>query len=132
MTPTQLRRHAPTAALVAVTGLLLAASPASAGGEDVVRRGSCSGSTTWKIKAGPEDGRIEVESEVDSNKNGQAWRWRLKHNGTLSAKGTRTTAAPSGSFEVRRVVVNLEGPDRLVFRAVNPKTDEVCRGVLTF
>ncbi len=121
-----------TLALLATT-LSLPALPAVAkGGDDVIRRGGCSGATTWKVKASPEDGRIEVEAEVDSNRVGQSWRWRLRHNGSLTAKGTRTTKGPSGSFEVRRVVVNLRGADRLAFRARNPRTGEVCRGAVTF
>ena len=64
---------------------------ALADGDDPVRRGSCSGSTDWKIKVGPEDGRLEVEAEVDSNRSGQTWRWRLVHDGSVSASGTRST-----------------------------------------
>ena len=30
-------------------------------GGDVIRRGNCSGSSDWKLKLSPEDGRIEVE-----------------------------------------------------------------------
>lgn len=108
------------------------ALPAVANDGDVIRRGNCSNATDWKLKASPEDGRIEVEAEIDSNVNGQTWTWTLKHNGSVSAKGTATTKAPSGSFEVRRVVVNLSGPDYLVFRSTNPKTGEVCRGAVTF
>lgn len=132
-TSTRNRRTTAITALVALglTPALLAA-PAHAGDDDVIKRGSCSGSTDWKVKAGPEDGRIEVEGEVDSNKNGQTWRWRLRHNGSLSAKGTATTQGPSGSFEVRRVIVDAKGTDRILFRARNPRTDEVCRGVLNF
>ena len=100
--------------------------------DDVIRRGSCTGATDWKLKASPEDGRIEVEGEVDSNRNGQTWRWRIRHNGSLSARGTATTQPPSGSFEVRRVLVDAAGTDTLVFRARNPRTDEVCRGVLRY
>ena len=84
----------------------------------------------WKLKVGPEDGRLEVEGEVDSNRNGQTWRWSILHNGSLSASGTRTTRAPSGSFEVRRTVVNLRGTDTLTFRARNPRTGEQCRGIV--
>jgi hypothetical protein len=108
------------------------AAPALANDDDVIRRGSCSAGTDWKVKASPQDGRIEVEAEVDSNQNGQTWRWRLRHNGSLSAKGTATTSGPSGSFEVRRVIVDAAGTDHIVFRARNPKTDEVCRGVVNF
>lgn len=125
------RTLAPVA--VAMTAVLLTgAGPAMAKDGDVIRKGSCSGSGTWKLKASPEDGRIEVEGEIDSNRIGQRWRWRLKHNGTLSAKGRATTRAPSGSFEVRRVVVNVRGDDHLVFRATNRRTGEVCRGSVTF
>jgi hypothetical protein len=129
-------RHRRLAALATLTAVVATtagtALPASANDEDVVRRGSCAGATSWKLKASPEDGRIEVEGEVDSNKNGQTWRWRLKHNGSVSARGKATTKAPSGSFEVRREVVDLKGTDRLVFRARNPRTDELCVGKVRF
>ena len=117
--------------LVAATTLLPAASAEAKDG-DVIKRGSCSGSADWKLKASPEDGRIEVEGEVDSNKNGQTWSWRIKHNGSVSASGSKTTKAPSGSFTVRRVLVNLKGADDIVFRARHAKSGQVCRGALTF
>ncbi len=122
-----------TVGLVAATTLsLTAVGPALANDDDVIRRGSCTGATDWKLKASPEDGRIEVEGEVDSNRNGQTWRWRIRHNGSLSSRGTATTRPPSGSFEVRRVLVDAAGTDTIVFRARNPRTDEVCRGVLRY
>jgi len=120
------------AAASAALAPLLVGAPALAGDDDVVRRGGCSGATDWKVKASPEDGRLEVEAEVDSNRTGQTWRWRLKHNGSLSASGTATTGGASGSFEVRRVLVDVAGTDTFVFRARNPRTDEVCRGVLQY
>ena len=129
--------RSPRAALATLVATLAAlpltvAAPALAGDDDVIRRGSCSGSADWKVKASPEDGRIEVEGEIDSNQNGQTWRWRLRHDGSLSARGTATTQGPSGSFEVRRVIVDAAGTDHIVFRAKNPATDEVCRGVVNF
>ena len=105
---------------------------AAAGDDDVVRRGSCTGATDWKVKAGDEDGRIEVEAEVDSNRRNQTWRWRIVHNGSVSARGTATTRPPSGSFEVRRVVVDLAGTDVIRFRARNPRSGELCRGTVHF
>ncbi|HET6560757.1 MAG TPA: hypothetical protein VFG72_02695 [Marmoricola sp.] len=108
------------------------ALPAAANEDDVIREGSCTGRADWKVKASPEDGRIEVEGEIDSNRNGQTWRWRLVHNGSVSDRGTRTTRGASGSFEVRRVVVNLRGTDKLVFRARNAASGETCRGVVNF
>jgi hypothetical protein len=123
------RALAGTAAAAAV--LSLAAPPATAHrGDDKVRRGSCSGSTDWKVKVGPEHGRLEVEGEVDSNRSGQTWRWRLSHDGSPSASGVRTTGGRSGSFEVRRTTVNLRGADSFVFRARNTRSGELCVGTV--
>ena len=123
-----------TTGLVAFAALAAVALPAPAVAKDgdVIRRGSCSAGADWKLKASPEDGRIEVEGEVDSNQKGQTWKWRLVHNGSVTARGTATTTGPSGSFDVRRVVVNLEGDDNLRFRARHPDSDERCNGALTF
>jgi hypothetical protein len=109
---------------------LALAAPATAGGGEVIHRGSCSGSTDWKLKAKHDDGRLEVEGEVDSNRTGQNWRWVFRHNGSVSARGWATTRGPSGSFEVERRMVNLRGTDTIVFRARNPRSGEVCRGVV--
>ena len=119
-------------ATLTVGAVAAAASPASANDDDVIRRGSCSAATDWKLKASPENGRIEVEGEIDSNRNGQTWRWRLLHNGSTSSRGTRVTRPPSGSFEVRRLMVNVRGVDTIGFRAYNPRSGETCRGSLRF
>lgn len=124
--------HKTATITVALLTALSLPTPAVAKDGDVIRRGSCSASADWKLKASPENGRIEVEGEVDSNVKGQTWRWRMLHNGSVTARGKATTSGPSGSFDVRRVVVNLKGEDKLVFRARNPQTDEICRGTLTF
>ena len=119
-----------TAALVALPVLALpvlvlpvsAATPAQAGigGDDDVRRsGSCSGRTDWKIKAKPDDGRIEVEAEIDSNRSGQTWRWTLRHEGRVADTGRSVTRGPSGSFSVERRTGNSAGGDAFTFRAVH-------------
>ena len=134
---TPARTPARTAALTlsaAALGLsALTASPAFAGGDDAVQRsGSCSAGTQWKIKAKADDGRIEVEAEIDSNKVGQSWSWKFKDNGAVFATGTSTTTGPSGSFEVERKPANQAGTDSFVFRAVNPKSGEVCRATVSW
>jgi hypothetical protein len=106
--------------------------PASANEDDVRRNGSCSGSTDWKLKMSPENGRIEVEFEVDQNRTGHEWRVVMKHDGDVFFRGTRTTAGRSGSFEVREVTNNSNGTDNFVAKARNPQTDEVCRGTGSF
>ena len=118
-------------ALIAAATLLPAASAEAKDG-DIIKRGSCSGSADWKLKASEENDRIEVEGEVDSNKKGQTWKWRLVHNGSVSARGKATTSGPSGSFDVERTVVDLKGDDTLKFRAHHAGSDQTCVGRLTF
>ena len=99
-----------TLALVAVAApaaTLATAGTAHAGDGDVVRRGSCTGSTDWKLKAKPDDGRFEVEGEVDSNRNGQTWRWRFVPQRQRLRPRHRHHPRPSGSFEVTRRMANL-------------------------
>ena len=111
----------------------IGAAPASARGDDddrVIRTGGCSAGADWKLKVKTDDGRLEVEGEIDSNVAGQQWRWTIRHNGSVSDRGTATTTARSGSFEVERKVVDLAGTDALVFRAV--RDGQVCRGVVNY
>jgi hypothetical protein len=115
---------------VLASAMLTAPSALASGAADVQRSGSCSASSTWKLKLKAEDGgQIEVDYEVDQNKVGDVWNVRMTDNGNVFFKGHRTTQAPSGSFEVRKLTNNLAGTDRIVARATNPATSEVCRGV---
>lgn len=116
------------ALVVALT--MISGATAMANDDDVIKRGNCSGRADWKLKAKPDDGRLEVEAEVDVNHNGQLWRWTIRHDGAVSAKGRARTHAPSGSFEVERRVVDASGRDHIVFRAVNVRNGQVCQGGL--
>ena len=115
----------------ALTTAMLGVTPALANDADVIRRGNCSGASDWKLKLSPEDGRIEVEYEVDQNRNGVQWRVRIFKEGVRIFNGVRTTQAPSGSFEVRVVTRNTTGNDAFTARAVNLSSGEVCRGSAT-
>jgi hypothetical protein len=117
-------------AAVALGVPLLIAGPALAKGGDAVRdSGSCSASSSWKLKAKPDSGVLEVEFEVDSNQAGQAWKVRLRDNGTRFFAGSRTTSGPSGSFTVHKRAADYAGSDVITARAVHG--DEVCRGSVT-
>ena len=94
----------------------------------VIRTGSCSGASDWKLKAKPDNSSIEVEFEVDQNKNGKTWDVKLKQDGTTFWTGARTTHAPSGSFSVSKLTSNQAGVHQFTGRAVNRNTGEVCRG----
>jgi hypothetical protein len=131
-----MKRNRPSLAIagllmVSAVALLLPATAAAKDG-DVIRTGQCSNRSDWKLKLSNEDGRIEVEAEIDTPRVGQTWRLTLRHNGTRFFIGERVTRAPSGSFEVRRVRPNFAGPDSFRARAVNLTTGEVCVGTATF
>ena len=121
----------PALALPAVALSALAPATAFASGGDANRNaGSCSGSTDWKIKAKADDGRIDVEAEIDSNQVGQTWAWKLRDNGVVVSKGSSTTQGASGSFSVERKPANTAGTDHFVFRAVY--AGEVCRATVAW
>jgi hypothetical protein len=112
-----------TAALFAVPAV---AAPAQAQGGDAVSNSAACATGTIKVKAKVDDGALEVEGEVDTNRVGQTWNWRIVRNGTIAAKGSKVTAAPSGSFSVNRRIANPAGQDTIRFRAVRPATGTVC------
>jgi hypothetical protein len=121
------------AASVIAASLALSAAPATAsGGNDgrVVKTGSCSGSANWKLKVKTDNSKLEVEGEVDSNKSGQTWTWKIKDNGKLAASGSATTGGPSGSFSVGRRIGNNAGTDTVVFKA--KRAGETCKGTIAF
>ena len=120
-----------TAVLVGLV-FLIPATSALAGQGDVIRQGSCSGRSDWKLKLSPEDGRIEVEFEVDQNVVGDRWRVTIRHDGAVAFRTTRITRGTSGSFEVRTVEPNHAGSDAFRARARNLSTGEVCVGGASF
>lgn len=137
-----LRRPAPilTLATACLLGGALSAGPALAShGDDdrVITRGSCSGpgSATWKLKVKTDDGRLEVEGEVDANRPGQSFAWVIRDNGETVARGTGRTAGRSGSFSVERKIRDRAGRDTVVFRATRQAGSgraEVCTGRIVF
>jgi hypothetical protein len=118
-----------TVAMVATT--TIAVAPAQAGGDDrEVRNSRGCASGVIKVKAKADDGRIEVEGEVDTNRRGQTWAWQIRRDGNVVDRGTGRTAGASGSFSVERKIANPRGADRIVFRAT--RNGQVCRVGVTF
>ena len=115
---------------IAAVAALLAFGPPALGAKQpgVLKTGKCSAGTIWKLKAKRDDGGIETEFEVDQNRVGRRWSVVLSRNGSVVFRGTRRTTAPSGSFEVRKV---LAGGGRITATARAFATGETCRGALS-
>jgi hypothetical protein len=124
------------AALVTTTALAVlgfGVPTASAKGFEVIKTGSCSASTDWKLKTKADDSsRLEVELEIDSNRVGQQWALSMYDNGHRFYRSTRHTLAPSGSFSVERHPVNRAGTDRITATTRNLTTGEICHAALSF
>jgi hypothetical protein len=119
-------------ALVTMTSVSMTSAPsalASGGGDEVIKQGTCTQGGTWKLKGKHDDGRLQIEFEVDTNRVGQTFSVRLTDNGVTFFSGSRTTLAPSGSFEVNRLPVNRAGSDVIRARAV--RGTNVCAGSIT-
>lgn len=119
-----------TATTTALTGLVLVAPAANASGgtPDVRSTGTCTIGATWTLKAKPDDGRVSIEIQVESNRVGQTSSVRLTDNLNPIFTGTRKTLAPSGSFTVSILQPNLAGTDTIRARAVNTVNGSVCAG----
>jgi len=117
---------------VAIAGMLVftvaGTTNAFAKSGDVIRTGGCSDSSDWKLKLSPDNGKIEVEYQVDSNKAGQNWRVKLFENGNRIFRGTKTTQGTSGSFTVRVLAKNTAGTDSFKAHALNLANGETCGG----
>jgi hypothetical protein len=118
------------ASVLAALAMAGTTAAATAKDGDIRAVGSCTGSSTSKIKLSEEDGRIEVEFEVDENRVGVRWSVAVRQRGQVVRRLSRVTRAPSGSFEARVVLPNRAGPDRI--SAVGTRAGESCRAAATF
>jgi hypothetical protein len=119
-----------TIAAATIGAALLLAPTAVAKDGDVLVAGTCTKATSSKLKLSEEDGGIEVELEVDQNRNGVRWLVVLFRNGAEVGRRVRVTRGPSGSFEARFVTANRAGLDRFVARAT--RVGERCSARASF
>jgi hypothetical protein len=128
-----MRRPTLAATAAALAVLAVAGPPAALADDDrdVQRTARCSMGSTVKLDLSPEDGRVEVEIEVDENRTGSRWSVVANRNGARVLSRSAVTRAPSGSFEVRRVVAPGSPRTRVVAVARRAATGEVCRVTAT-
>jgi hypothetical protein len=115
---------------IVATAVLLAfaARAQAAKTPGVLKTGKCSAGATWKLKAKRDDGGVETEFEVDQNRVGRRWSVVLTRNGSVVFRGVRRTVAPSGSFEVRKV---LPGGGRIVATAKALAGGQACKAAIS-
>jgi hypothetical protein len=111
--------------------VLVAATPAfaSGGGGGVSASGACTNGGHFKLKAKHDNGKIEMEYQVDSNRAGQTWAVRITDNGAVVVSRHATTAGPSGSFTIRKTIANRPGQDKIHARATFK--NRTCSGTVT-
>jgi hypothetical protein len=120
-------RFSCSAACAVAFMLVLAASPATAKGDDDGDRrearvaGTCGGGATSKLRLRSRDGAISVEFDVQQHRAGDAWRVVLVHERRVEWRGTARTRGSSGSFRVRRTLDDFDGPDQVTARASGPR-----------
>jgi hypothetical protein len=132
-----MKQHTATAAVTGLAMLcagVVAAAPAMAshgGGGDAVRTsGQCAhGGGVWKLKAKPDNGALEIEFEVDTNRVGQLWHVRITDNRHVVVDRDIRTKAPSGSFSVNPRTANRVGTTDTI-RAHAFRGDRVCGGLV--
>jgi hypothetical protein len=127
-TPTLAGGVAATVVLAACAAPVAISAPAK--DPEVRVTGTCTKTSSSKLKLSQEDGRIEVEFEVDQNRVGRRWAVVLRQNGLVIRRVTRVTRPPSGSFEVRVLARNRAGTDRFVATATRP--GETCTARASF
>ena len=121
-----MRKTIGTIAATAMGAAILATGAAAKDG-DILVAGTCTGPSDAKLKLSEEDGGIEVELEVDQNRNGVRWTVTLFRNGTQVARRVRVTR---GSFEARFVTANRPGADRFLAKAA--RVGERCSARASF
>ncbi len=92
--------------------------------------GVCGAGAASKLKLKVDDGRIELEFEVEHGRGGVVWRVALVRERRVVWKGAATTGRRSGSFEVRRTLDDLPGADTVAARAWGPGGTS-CRATAT-
>jgi hypothetical protein len=115
-------------AIAAAVAVGVAPAASAKGGNGVRAAGTCSGTSSSQLKVKQDNGRLQVEFEVDQNRNGVPWDVQLSRNGKVVFSGVRTTHAPSGSFSLER---RIQGGAASAIRASASRAGEVCTAAVT-
>jgi hypothetical protein len=112
-----------TTAVVAATPVFLVPAPAQAGGPERHAHGTVAGAR-YEMSAEKDNGRFEVDADLDGVAAGSRWKMVVRHYGTTVATRTADAVRDDGRFdvdfpEVRRP--DTRGKD--VFKVTLTRTD---------
>jgi hypothetical protein len=110
---------------------LLPFAPSTAKDGDVIARSSCTGSAKSKLKASPENGRIEVEYELDNLRPGDRWRVIIRSGRKVILRKTRRV---TGTREInfRTIIPNQSGTEKISAKSRNLSGAGRCNVSLRF
>jgi hypothetical protein len=120
------RTNALLTCIAAVASIWLAlalAAPATAlarSEKDARVSGICGKGATSQLRLKANDGGIEVEFEVKSNRSGERWRVTLVHERRVVWRGRTRTRSGSRAFRIRRSIPDFDGIDEVSARASGP------------
>ena len=120
-TARRLTATAATASLLALPAVALSASPAAA----VQNQKSCAGANV-KLEAERDDGRHEVQVDIDNGQRGERWRVKLFQNGDRFVNVVRTVGGDDRDIDLDRDRRNTAGTDTYKLRAKNLRTGGAC------
>jgi hypothetical protein len=120
-TARRLTATAATASLLALPAVALSASPAAA----VQNQKSCAGANV-KLEAERDDGRHEVQVDIDNGQRGERWRVKLFQNGDRFVNVVRTVGGDDRDIDLDRDRRNTAGADTYKLRAKNLRTGGAC------
>jgi hypothetical protein len=100
------------------------AGPGGARDDDVRREGTCTGRSETSLRLRADDGRIEVELEIEASRPGSRWSVILLHERRIVFRGA--LRARDDSVRLRKTVPDWFGSDTVVARATGPRR-EACR-----
>ncbi len=110
-----------TASVLALPAVALSASPAAA----AQNQKSCAGALV-KLQVERDDGRHEVEVDIDNGQRGERWRVRIFQNGNRFFNDVRTVRGDDNDIEIDRDRRNTAGRDTYKLRAKNLRTGGAC------
>lgn len=91
------------------------------GGGDVRVGAACGPGSSASLRLRADDRAIEVRFRLRQARGRGLWRIAIVHEDRVAARAARRTTPSADSFELRRMLPDLQGSDTVVVRAWGPR-----------